>query len=90
MATDTDEHPLPIRSLRGERAILGAGLFGAAGLFLAGALAPGPLSTVAFAGIEVAPLLLVGWLARLGGRRPWAQCAVACSRCSCSRWRSRS
>ena len=69
------DQPAPPRGpdLRAQRARLTTGLLMGGVVLAAGLLFGGPMSAVALAGLEVAPILLVGVLAHLGMGVTWAR-----------------
>lgn len=62
-----------MKSLGKARSVMWVGLAVAGGLLVAGLALGGPLGTLATAGLEAAPFLLLGWLAHLGRTRPTAR-----------------
>src|SRR5688500_1586331 len=63
----------PMCNLQRERVVLAIGLVAGAGVLITGFAAGGFAGRLAGAGIAVAPLLILGWLAHLGVRRFWAR-----------------
>jgi membrane protease YdiL (CAAX protease family) len=55
------------------RAVRARGLLIVAGLWIAAFAVGGPLRDLALAGVEVAPFVLLGWLAHLGRQYLWAR-----------------